>query len=287
MDTAHRSLTSRTTIAEGTASAAQSDVMRYADRNKQLEQQLALAREEAETANDSLKRWLEANEHGDDNRDGLSYGDREGDDDNDHMMATSSARENANAEQLESLLAERTSQCGVLMETVEALQTALSSRAARGVGSDDDGVNHNNGGANVATAANAQNRSGGGGFGDNLGGDYDEEVSDEKDWAMRAVLKRIAKVTVECTAISSAAGMHERRSLQLRGALSQAEKWGHAQKKARLEGEKLLEESRAARAAGAAELVKLRADWRVEVGCVLVVVVCCICARITPPSFFS
>jgi hypothetical protein len=250
------------TIAEGTASAAQSDAMRYAGRNKQLEQQLALARDEAETAKDSLKRWLEANERGG-VKEGTCYGD--GDEDGDHHMTTPSPHESAHAEHLESLLAERTSQCGVLMETVEALQTALSSRAARSVRDDNDHSNRgtSSGGDGAAAAATDQERGGGGGG--EAFGDYEEDSSDEKDWAMRAVLKRIAKVTVECTSASSAAGMHERRSLQLASALSQAENWGSKQRKARLDAEKLLEESRAARAAGAAELVKLRANWRVEV----------------------
>lgn len=84
--------------------------------------------------------------------------------------------------QLESMLAERSAQTGVLMETVEALQAAVSGHAAHELSHE-----HSNEGFEAETAA----------------------------WTYQCVLKRLVKVTMDATSAAASAGLHERRAAGL------------------------------------------------------------------------
>lgn len=93
--------------------------------------------------------------------------------------------------ELESLLKERSSQVGVLMETVEALQ--------------------------VTTAASASTRHRGQGQdrGQDRGGTDDNDDPLTPIWALTSMKKQVAKLSVEYSAALASAGMQERRSAHL------------------------------------------------------------------------
>ena len=135
-------------------------------------------------------------------------------------------------EHMESLLAERTSQIGVLMETVEALQSTISGMAA-------GGSNHV---GQIGMAAATPDSS-----------------------LLQSVLKRVVKLTMETTSAMALASMNERRATQLSRSLQESERQACVAVQALRATEASLAEAKAAHEAFAAEAVKQRSDMRTEV----------------------